>query len=57
MEKDNWEAMKEADPVAPKEEHILVKAELAGLWSIDGVHYVVEGECPVRLVSPVFGCH
>jgi len=47
VEKDSWDAIKAADPMAPKEENVVVKEELKGLWTIDGIHSVVEGECPV----------
>ena len=43
--------MWQSDVLAPKEEDVVVKEELKGLWVIDGRHFVVEGECPVRDVA------
>ena len=47
MEEKNWAVSRELDGNAPTEGGAMVKEELKGLWVLDGVYYVVEGECPV----------
>ena len=51
VERENWHAMWQSDLIAPREEDVVIKEELKGLWVIDDRHYVVEGECPVREVA------
>ena len=47
MEEKNWAVSRELDEAAPREETTYITEELKGLWALDGVAYVVEGECPV----------
>ena len=47
MGEENWPAAREADPMAPVEDAIVVREVLKGVWAINGEHFVIEGECPV----------
>jgi len=47
MEESSWAVSRQLDDSAPKAETTVVTEELKGLWALDGVFYVVEGECPV----------
>ncbi len=52
IEKVDREAIKLIEPSTRKEDNVVVKEELKGLWVIDGLHCVVEGECPVCQLFP-----
>jgi hypothetical protein len=54
MAEENWEAAKGCDPMAPHESNVTVQEILKGVWTINGEFFVIEGECPVRLVGD--GC-
>ena len=49
VDKTSWQAIREADPDAPDELKVSILEPFAGLWILDYKHYVVEGDCPVRL--------
>jgi len=51
IQREQWDGFKAADVNAPREDSLVIKEELKGLWIIDGRDCIVEGECPVRYES------
>ena len=48
--RESWDTMKLCDEKWPREENLIIKEEMKGLWNIEGKQFVVEGECPVSHV-------